>query len=277
MRTPLGIPSLYQRITSSTPTSLLLATRVRHTSLSILHLDGTSDWLIAQRTALLAWTGHSLNFTPYVRGSLPLAHWGATKVQGRGLVALAAQGEVYKLRLEKGEEMVLRPGSVLAYEAGVGPRAFRFRGGIKVQVPQFISSAFQRLGVVLEIKKSHGYQVLARFASSVRTVLRRTLWGDGLFLRFEGPATVLMTSRAARIQDVLTDRDVDEIADAPEGAAQRAVGAAERGLSVKEAETEDGNKDIKLVEQGVRGMHVVTVKRDGKAVFEDVKDLKGFA
>jgi hypothetical protein len=44
-----------------------------------------------------------------------------------------------------------------------------------------------------------------------------------LFLRFEGPATLLLQSRASRLSDVLTLRDVDEIADSPPGAVQDAV------------------------------------------------------
>jgi hypothetical protein len=44
-----------------------------------------------------------------------------------------------------------------------------------------------------------------------------------LFLRFEGPATLLLQSRASRLSDVLTLRDVEEIADSPPGAVQDAV------------------------------------------------------
>lgn len=44
-----------------------------------------------------------------------------------------------------------------------------------------------------------------------------------LFLRFEGPSTLLVQSRASRISDVLTLRDVNEIAESPPGAVQDAV------------------------------------------------------
>jgi tripartite-type tricarboxylate transporter receptor subunit TctC len=44
-----------------------------------------------------------------------------------------------------------------------------------------------------------------------------------LFLRFEGPTTMLLQSRGSRISDVLTLRDVNEIAESPPGAVQDVV------------------------------------------------------
>ncbi|KAK5009644.1 Altered inheritance of mitochondria protein 24, mitochondrial, partial [Cryomyces antarcticus] len=44
-----------------------------------------------------------------------------------------------------------------------------------------------------------------------------------LFLKFQGPSTILLQSRASRISDVLTARDIAEIADSPAGAAQSTV------------------------------------------------------
>lgn len=36
------------------------------TSFSVVHLDGTMDWMVAQRDALLAWTGYTLNVRPAI-------------------------------------------------------------------------------------------------------------------------------------------------------------------------------------------------------------------
>lgn len=60
----LGIPFLYQRITSTTPYTALIATKSPLTSLVVVHLDGRLDWMVAQRKALLAWTGHTLSLSP---------------------------------------------------------------------------------------------------------------------------------------------------------------------------------------------------------------------
>ncbi len=42
-------------------------------------------------------------------------------------------------------------------------------------------------------------------------------------MRFYGPSTILVQSRGSRLTDVLTSRDVNEIADTPAGAVQSAV------------------------------------------------------
>lgn len=86
-----------------------------------------------------------------------------------------------------------------------------------------------------------------------------------LFLRFEGPTTMLVQSRASRISDVLTLRDVDEIADSPPGAVEDAV-------------TRKIKEEIKSIgEQGTKApipntdasgtVRYATIK-DGKAEFE---------
>ena len=44
-------------------------------------------------------------------------------------------------------------------------------------------------------------------------------------MQFHGPATILLQTRAARISDILTSRDVNEIADTEPGAIQSAMSA----------------------------------------------------
>lgn len=65
-RAVLGVPFLYQKIASSTPMNLLIATKAPHTSFSVLHLDGRLDWIVAQRNGLVAWTGHTLSVKPSI-------------------------------------------------------------------------------------------------------------------------------------------------------------------------------------------------------------------
>ena len=82
--------------------------------------------MITQRNALLAWTGHTLSLRPTIstqmvgqrsRFSLrislivlqSLAHWGNTRVTGRGLICLSGKGQVYQVSLKTGEEYVVHP------------------------------------------------------------------------------------------------------------------------------------------------------------------------
>lgn len=62
--------------------------------------------MVAQRKALLAWTGHTLSVSPTVKRGMSLAHWGNSEITGRGLVALAGPGQVYQINLRAGEEYV---------------------------------------------------------------------------------------------------------------------------------------------------------------------------
>lgn len=107
-----------------------------------------------------------------------------------------------------------------------------------------------------------------------------------LFLQFEGPATLLVQSRASRVRDILSDKEVNEIADAPAGAAFNAIRqrsgtttttteeqksneeyqrAAEEAVSdapVPSRTVEDLTQEIKGISQ-----NIATI-RDGKVEFE---------
>lgn len=63
-RAPLGIPWLYQRIASSTPMGLLIASKGSQTCFSVVNLDGRVDWKVTQRNGLMAWSGHNLTVKP---------------------------------------------------------------------------------------------------------------------------------------------------------------------------------------------------------------------
>ena len=124
-------------------------------------------------------------------------------------------------------------------------------------------------------RNSSFYKFVGRVAYSIRTMARRTIWGDRLFLQFKGPATILLSSRGVRVADVLTNKDINEIADAPAGEAPAAV---ELALNPKpKAQVADQSSPITpSSEQNASAIHVATVQKDGKVTFEDKKDLKEF-
>ena len=86
-----------------------------------------------------------------------------------------------------------------------------------------------------------------------------------LFLQFEGPTTMLLQSRASRVSDVLTLKDVDEIASSPPGAVQDAVARKikEEIKEISSGAPVDSQKPI--ASETVR---YATVK-GGKATFDD--------
>ena len=108
-RAPVAIPFLYQRVSATSPVTALVSPKSPISSIVTVHLDGRQDWLLAQRQTLLAWTGHSLSLRPQYNVKLGLAHWGNTRVTGRGLLALAGNGQIYQVQLKAGESYVAHP------------------------------------------------------------------------------------------------------------------------------------------------------------------------
>ncbi|KAK4119827.1 hypothetical protein N657DRAFT_649785 [Parathielavia appendiculata] len=275
-RVLLGIPFLYQRISSTTPITALIAAKSPNTTFSVIHLDGTTDWVIAQRNALLAWTGHTLAPTPGVQQGLSLAHWGNTHLSGRGLVALAAPGQIHELTLGDGEQIVLHPSHVVAYSVTRNPPLpFRFRSTrFNLQVPAIPASISGPAARMMPervarfwnaMRDTATYKAVARLLYGLRTAARRTIWGDRLFLQFKGPMTVLMSTRGVRVRDVLSREDVNEIADAEAGVVPAAV-----ELATKPKVSEEPRPEQKVA------IHVASVGQGGKVSFEDAKDLNEF-
>ena len=221
-RALVGIPFLYRRITSISSANALIATRSPLTTFTILQLDGTADWKLAQRKSLLAWTGSTLSVTPSINARFSLAYWGSSDVSGRGLLALAGQGQVYSVEIAEGETYTVHPANVLAYTASSpspAPQPFRFKStNVRFQIPLQLGNFFPSSKFVETMKTSSTYKFMANVLYRMRTWSRRTIWGDRLFLQFQGPATLLIQSRAARVNDILTAQDVNEIADTPAGA-----------------------------------------------------------
>ncbi|KAF4630597.1 hypothetical protein G7Y89_g7545 [Cudoniella acicularis] len=270
-RAALGIPFLYQRISSTSPITALISTKSPTTSFTVLHLNGTVDWVVAQRKALLAWTGHTLSISPSINRGMSLAHWGNSHVTGRGLVALAGPGQIYQVVLKPGEQYVAHPGNVVAYTVTQHPPLpYRFKSSsLRFQVPNLgISRLLGEIKFFRVMKETNTWRAIMNLLFNFRTAARRTIWGDRLFLQFHGPTTILMSSRASRISDVLTSRDINEIADSPAGAVQSAVTLAIKPKD--ELELKNRPADMPT------GFHTAEVGRDGKVRFSDVEDVKPF-
>jgi hypothetical protein len=115
------------------------------------------------------------------------------------------------------------------------------------------------------MRETATWKAVTNLLFSLRTTARRTIWGDSLFLKFHGPTTILMSSRASRISDILTSRDINEIADSPEGAVQSAV------TLINKPKEEGASKQATHVPTG---FHFAEVGTDGKVKFGDAQSIK---
>jgi uncharacterized protein (AIM24 family) len=267
-RALVGIPFLYQKITSTSSANALISTRSPLTTFAILQLDGTTDWKLAQRKALLAWTGSTLSVKPSITTNFSLAYWGSSDVTGRGLLALAGQGQVYSVELAQGETYMVHPSNVVAYTSSSpspAPQPFRFKSNnIRFQIPLQLGNFFPSSKFVETLKTSSTYKFIANALYRIRTWSRRTIWGDRLFLKFQGPATLLIQSRATRVNEVLTGRDVNEIADTPAGAVPDA-------LSLASTPVQSGATGAPLPASQPK-LSTASISREGKVTFGSAQD-----
>ncbi|KKA23028.1 Altered inheritance of mitochondria protein 24, mitochondrial Precursor [Rasamsonia emersonii CBS 393.64] len=274
--TLVGLSGKADNISSASPVTALISVQSPVTSFAVVHLNGTVDWMVAQRRALLAWTGHSLFIRPTVNTNL---------VTGRGLLALVGNGQIYSVELKAGEQYVAHPSNVIAYTITSNPpRPYRFKStSLRFQVPEVrLPEIFARSRFIRDMTASDTWKTSMKILHTIRTWARRTIWGDRLFLQFEGPATILVQSRAARVRDVLSDREVNEIADAPAGATYNALNRAEDKIqpdrksdyqvAAEEAVSEAPvlSRSVEQLTNEIKGtkQSIATV-RDGKVVFEE--------
>lgn len=267
-RAPLGMPFIYQRISSSSPISLLVAAKSATTSFATLHLDGRLDWMITQRTALLAWTGHTLTVKPRLNTKLAFQNWGNTFVSGRGIVALVGKGQIYQVNLKEEEEYVVHPGNVVAYsQNGIPPLPYRFKSTtLRLQIPS-LAGMLPNTRFFVEMQKSQLWKFLAGAIYNIRTWTRTNVWGDRLFLQFKGPMTILVQSRGSRLMDSLEAREVNEIADAPAGVVRQVV-AGEASQS-SAGSVQQSSPVVAASGVTPAGISYATVSRGGKVDFKE--------
>ncbi|KAJ5779750.1 Mitochondrial biogenesis protein AIM24 [Penicillium paradoxum] len=282
-RAIVGVPFLYQKISSASPITALVSVRSPNTSFAVVNVDGSVDWMVAQRRALLAWTGRSLNIKPTINANLSLSHWGSSEVTGRGLIALVGNGQLYSIELKEGEQYIAHPSNVVAYTMSSNPpRPYRFKSTtLNFQVPglKTLPRLLQNAKFVQDVSEHKAYKTTMRWFHKLRTWSRMTIWGDRLFLQFDGPTTILVQSRGPRINDILSTQDANEIASIPRGFTPPAPQAIEDKKPEEKTEAERAvsnipglTRSVEELEQETQGIRqsVAKVRKDGKVEIDEV-------
>ncbi|KAJ5169852.1 Mitochondrial biogenesis protein AIM24 [Penicillium coprophilum] len=283
-RAIVGVPFLYQKVSSPTPVTALVSVRSPNTSFAVVNVNGSVDWMVAQRRALLAWTGRSLNIKPTINANLSLSHWGSSEVTGRGLIALVGNGQLYSIELKDGEQYIAHPSNVVAYTmASNPPRPYRFKSTtLNFQVPGLnkLPRLLQNTKFVRDVSDSKAYKTTMQWFHKLRTWSRMTIWGDRLFLQFDGPTTILVQSRGPRLNDVLSTKEANEIASVPSGftsPAPRPIEGEKTHEEKTKAEKVVSNipgltRSVEELEQEIRGtsQSVAKIRKDGKVEIDEV-------
>ncbi|GKZ61072.1 altered inheritance of mitochondria protein 24, mitochondrial [Aspergillus niger] len=217
---------------------------------------------------------------------MSLAHWGSSEVTGRGLLALVGNGQLYSVELKAGEQYIVHPSNVVAYTMSTNPpRPYRFKSTtLRFQVPglKSLPAFIQNSKFIQNMSESSTWKSTMRIMHTIRTWSRKTIWGDRLFLQFDGPSTILLQTRGPRINEVLTSHEVNEIASAP------------RGLTIGPAKPTEGKHQpadvyVKAAEEAVNagpGPHrtvdeltnelkgteqsIATLTKEGKVIIEKI-------
>ncbi|MCJ1468906.1 Altered inheritance of mitochondria protein 24, mitochondrial [Pseudocyphellaria aurata] len=215
----LAVPFLYQKVSSTTPVTALIST---NSSIAVVKMDGSIDWKLFGK-ALLAWTGQTLSIQPRLALKASRASWGNSEITGRGLLAIAGQGSIYQVVLDVGEEYVVHPSNVIAYTINsIPPSPYRLKtSSFRLQTPNIdMNGLLSNIRFFRVMQRTITWQAIRKFLFMLRTWSRRTIWGDRLFLEFRGPTKILLQSRASRLSDMITSKEMDAIAETMPGAMQ---------------------------------------------------------
>lgn len=100
---------------------------------------------------------------------------------GRGLLALAGSGQIYQIQLKAGETYIAHPSNVVAYTmSATPPLPYRFKSSnFRLQVPDLgFGTLLQRVKFFRVMSETATWRALAGSSHTLRTWLRRSIWGD---------------------------------------------------------------------------------------------------
>jgi hypothetical protein len=169
------------------------------------------------------------------------------------------------------------------------PRPYRFKSTtLKFQVPglKSLPNIFQNSKFIRDMADSDTWKTTMKILHKVRTWSRMTIWGDRLFLQFDGPTKILLQTRGPRINDIMSAREINEIADTPRGltfdptnsAKQPRVDGDEfRNVAHDAVHAGPGpSRTIEELENEMKGISqsIATLTKEGKVIIEKIAEKK---
>ncbi|KAG0002363.1 hypothetical protein BGZ79_003137 [Entomortierella chlamydospora] len=179
--------------TSSTAGDVLLAPQYM-SDIAAIRMDGTSEYYI-RRDAFLARSPRVILQLGLAKAGLGVTNFFAHRVTGRGTLAIASYGGIYRLVLAPNEEYLVNPRHLIAWEAGSSPSASRLAIDPTHQAePETRSSKILSNPYV-----ASSLNIASRVAERVGNVL----FGKQEFVRLQGPGDFYLCSRVRPSTEVL--------------------------------------------------------------------------
>ncbi|KAG0243306.1 hypothetical protein BGW41_002491 [Actinomortierella wolfii] len=179
--------SLYFQKFSTTETEGDVLLAPKHMSdIAAIRMDGTSEYYV-RRDAFLARSPRIILQLGIAKAGFGLTNLFAHRVTGRGTLAIASYGGIYRLVLNEKEEYLVNPRHLIAWEAGTSPAATRL-----ILDPTKTAEPEKRDSKIL----SNPYVASAlNIASRVTERAGSVLFGKQEFIRLQGPGDFYLSSR----------------------------------------------------------------------------------
>ncbi|GJJ70913.1 hypothetical protein EMPS_03263 [Entomortierella parvispora] len=162
--------------------------------IAAIRMDGTSEYYI-RRDAFLARSPRVILQLGLAKAGLGVTNFFAHRVTGRGTLAIASYGGIYRLVLAPKEEYLVNPRHLIAWEAGSSPAASRLAID-----PTQSAEAEPRSSKIL----SNPYVASTlNVASRIGERLGNVLFGKQEFVRLQGPGDFYLCSRVRPSTEVL--------------------------------------------------------------------------
>ncbi|KAF9334185.1 hypothetical protein BG006_002599 [Podila minutissima] len=162
--------------------------------IAAIRMDGTSEYYV-RRDAFLARSPRVILQLGLAKAGLGVTNFFAHRVTGRGTLAIASYGGIYRLVLAPKEEYLVNPRHLIAWEAGSSPAATRL-----ALDPTGTAEPETRTSKIL----SNPYVASTlNVASRVGERLGNVLFGKQEFVRLQGPGDFYLCSRVRPSTEVL--------------------------------------------------------------------------
>ncbi|KAG0316415.1 hypothetical protein BGZ99_006924 [Dissophora globulifera] len=162
--------------------------------IAAIRMDGTSEYYI-RRDAFLARSPRVILQLGLAKAGFGITNFFAHRVTGRGTLAIASYGGIYRLVLAPNEEYLVNPRHLIAWEAGASPAATRLAIDPTHQAePEARSS---------KILSNPYVASTLNIASKIAERMGNVLFGKQEFLRLQGPGDYYLCSRVRPSTEVL--------------------------------------------------------------------------
>ncbi|KAI7831109.1 mitochondrial biogenesis AIM24-domain-containing protein [Gamsiella multidivaricata] len=179
--------------TSNVAGDVLLAPQYM-SDIAAIRMDGTSEYYI-RRDAFLARSPRVILQLGLAKAGLGVTNFFAHRVTGRGTLAIASYGGIYRLVLAPNEEYLVNPRHLIAWEAGSSPAATR----LAIDPSQEAEPEARSSKILSNPYVASTLNIASRVAERVGNVM----FGKQEFVRLQGPGDFYLCSRIRPSTEVL--------------------------------------------------------------------------